>query len=199
MGSESFDLFGERPAGPEGFVYREDVIGPAEERELAERIRVLPLQEFDFHGYLGKRRVISYGWKYDYDRGVAERTDDIPEFLLPLRRRAAAFAGLAENDLQQAHVIEYGSGAGIGWHRDKPQFGDVVGFSLLSPCRFRLRLKTGRTWRRVSLTLFPRSAYLMRGPSRTEWEHSIPPVDRLRYSITFRSLATNQTRRVATR
>jgi len=143
--------------------------------------------------------VISYGWKYDYDRSVAERTEEIPEFLFPLRFKAAQFAGLAEGDLQQAHVIEYGAGAGIGWHRDKPHFGDVIGFSLLSPCRFRLRLKSGRTWRRVSLTLLPRSAYLMRGPARSEWEHSIPPVDRLRYSITFRSLAADQRRPVAAR
>jgi alkylated DNA repair dioxygenase AlkB len=91
--------------------------------------------------------------------------------------------------LQHVLVTEYSPGAAIGWHRDKAVFGDVIGISLLSPCVFRLRRKVGTTWERVSLTAEPRSAYLLRGPSRTEWEHSIPAVEALRYSITFRNLA----------
>jgi len=86
-------------------------------------------------------------------------------------------------------INEYRPGAGIGWRRDKPHFADVVGVSLLAPCNFRLRRKSGDSWDRFSLTVDPRSAYLMAGPSRTIWEHSIPALDRHPYSITFRTLA----------
>src|ERR1051326_5280025 len=117
----------------------------------------------------------------------------MPDFLRDLRETAARFAELPAARLQHVLVIEYGEGAGIGWHRDKPVFGDVVGLSLLSPCVFRLRRKVGpRRWERVSLTAQPRSAYVLRGPSRTEWEHSIPPVDALRYSVTFRNLLESE-------
>jgi alkylated DNA repair dioxygenase AlkB len=92
-------------------------------------------------------------------------------------------------------LIEYAPGAGIGWHRDRPQFGDVIGLSLLAPCTFRLRRKRGATWERRSIVAAPRSAYLLRGPSRTQWEHSIPPLSTLRYSVTFRTLTDRATRR----
>jgi alkylated DNA repair dioxygenase AlkB len=86
-------------------------------------------------------------------------------------------------------VTEYGPGAGIGWHRDKSVFGETVGVSLLSPCVLRLRRKVGeRRWERVNVTAAPRSAYLLSGPARSEWEHSIPAVGEPRYSITFRHL-----------
>jgi alkylated DNA repair dioxygenase AlkB len=177
---------------PEGFRYQADVLPADEERELVERIRGLPLKEFEFHGYVGKRRVVSYGWHYDFGERTLRETDEIPAWLLPLRDRAAAFAGLAPGDLPHALVTEYGPGAAIGWHRDRGVFGDVIGISLLSPCVFRLRRKAGAKWERYSLTAEPRSAYLLRGPSRTEWEHSIPAVDSLRYSITFRSLRADR-------
>lgn len=177
---------------PEGFRYQPDVLPPDEERELVERIATLPLKEFEFHGYVGKRRVLSYGWHYDFGERKLSQVEEIPSFLLPARERAAAFAGVAPGDLPHALVTEYGPGAAIGWHRDKGVFGDVIGISLLSPCVFRLRRKAGAKWERYSLTAEPRSAYLLRGPSRTEWEHSIPAVDALRYSITFRSLKANR-------
>lgn len=176
------------PVPPEGFLYQPEVLPAEEEQALVEHIRGLPLKEFEFHGYVGKRRVLSYGWHYDFADSKLRQTDQIPDFLLPLRDRAAAFAGVAPDDLPHALVTEYGPGAAIGWHRDKGVFGDVIGVSLLSPCVFRLRRKAGAKWERYSLTAEPRSAYLMRGPSRTEWEHSIPAVDELRYSITFRTL-----------
>jgi alkylated DNA repair dioxygenase AlkB len=112
----------------------------------------------------------------------------MPLFLLGVRNLAASFAGLTAIDLPHALVTEYGPGAAIGWHRDKGVFDKVVGISLLSPCNFRFRRKSGSAWERYSLTVAPRSAYLLRGESRTVWEHSIPGVDALRYSITFRSL-----------
>jgi alkylated DNA repair dioxygenase AlkB len=111
----------------------------------------------------------------------------MPAQLLPTRERAASFAGLDPDELQHALLTEYRAGAAIGWHKDKHMFGDVIGLSLLSACTFRFRRKRGTAWERAALVAEPRSAYLLRGPARDQWEHSIPPVDDLRYSITFRS------------
>lgn len=192
------DLFGgphsaprPHPRCPEGFAYRADLISPADESTLLAHLRDLPFREFDFHGYKGKRRVVSFGWRYDFSARLLEKVDDMPDFLLGARAAAAAFAGLAPGALQHALVTEYDAGAGIGWHRDKAVFGDVVGISLLAPCVFRLRRQAGERWERVNLVAEPRSVYLLRGPSRTEWEHSIPAVDALRYSITFRSMRSD--------
>ncbi len=176
------------PHLPEGFRYRPELIGTAEEEALLAHVRQLPFREFEFHGYKGRRRVVSFGWEYDFSRERVHPTEEMPAALLPLRDRAAAFADLATRDLPHALVTEYQAGATIGWHRDKGVFGDVVGVSLVSPCTFRLRRKAGRGWERVSVTAAPRSAYLLRGPARTLWEHSIPAVESLRYSVTFRTL-----------
>ena len=185
---DQLNLFGVSPALPDGFVYEPDVIGTDEERELLSRIPELPLRDFEFQGYVGKRRVVSFGWHYDFNDRVLRKTEDIPAFLLALRDTAARFAGTSPTQLQHVLVTEYAPGAGIGWHRDKAVFGEVIGISLLSPCNFRLRRKAGATWERASVTAEPRSAYVLRGSARTEWEHSIPAVDSLRYSITFRNL-----------
>jgi alkylated DNA repair dioxygenase AlkB len=176
------------PALPDGFVYRPDVITPADERALLAHVQALPFREFEFHGYVGKRRVVSFGWQYDFTARLLRRVDDMPPFLVELRAVAAAVAGLPAASLQHVLVTEYGAGAGIGWHRDKAVFGEVVGLSLLSPCVFRLRRAIDGGWERASITAEPRSAYVLRGPARSEWEHSIPAVDALRYSITFRNL-----------
>jgi alkylated DNA repair dioxygenase AlkB len=131
--------------------------------------------------------VVSFGWRYDFNGGGFEQNEDMPDFLclcvnrLPRSRRSP-------QDLQQVLVTEHGAGAAIGWHRDRSVFGDVVGISLLSSCTFRLRRKEGARWQRANLTVEPRSIYFLRGPSRTEWEHSIPAVNTLRYSITFRNV-----------
>jgi alkylated DNA repair dioxygenase AlkB len=193
MDAYELDLLPQHPALPEGFVYRSDVVSVLEERLLLERIGQLPLKEFEFHGYTAKRRTISFGRHYDFARSSLDQADDIPAWLLPLREIAADVAGVAADQLPHVLILEYSAGATIGWHRDKAVFGDVIGISLLSPCRFRLRRKAGSRWERASLILEPGSAYLLRGPSRTEWEHSIPAVDALRYSITFRSLAAPKT------
>lgn len=173
---------------PEGFRYRPGLIGPEDEDALLARVRGLPFREFEFHGYTGKRRVVSFGWHYDFSSRHLRKADDIPDFLVVLRRTAAAFAGMEPESLQHVLVTEYGPGAGIGWHRDKDVFGQVVGVSLLSPCVFRMRRAAGGKWERAKVAAEPRSAYLLSGPARTEWEHSIPPVGALRYSITFRNL-----------
>jgi alkylated DNA repair dioxygenase AlkB len=184
-------LFDAAPSLPAGLEYRLDFISPNEERDLAERLKALPFRAFEFQGYLGNRRVVSYGWEYDFNQRELRKAEDIPAFLLPLRDKAAALAGLERKDLEHVLLTEYAPGAAIGWHKDKGAFAEVVGISLLSDCVFRLRRKKGSTWERASFVAEPRSAYLLRGSSRTEWEHSIPAVDSLRYSITFRNLRSD--------
>jgi alkylated DNA repair dioxygenase AlkB len=173
---------------PEGFSYCAELLSPNEEKVLLDECAALPYRAFEFHGFVGKRRVVSFGWEYDFARERVRRTDDLPAFLFGLREKAASFAGLEAHDLPHALVTEYQAGAAIGWHKDKGVFGDVIGISLLAPCTFRLRRRAGSTWERASLVVGPRSAYLLRGTARREWEHSIPPVGSLRYSITFRTL-----------
>jgi len=182
------DLFDPRPAVlPAGFKYQPDLISKETERTLAEQIAGLPLKEFEFQGFLGKRRIVSFGWRYDFNGGGLQRTEDLPTFLLPVREQAAAFAGMPPERLQQVLLTEYKPGVQIGWHKDRSVFGEVIGVSLLSSCTFRLRRKLGTKWERASIVAEPRSAYLLSGPARTEWEHSIPGVEGLRYSITFRN------------
>jgi alkylated DNA repair dioxygenase AlkB len=175
-------------AMPAGFRYAPDLIDAAEEARLSDAFADLPFKEFEFHGFLGKRRVVSFGFRYDFNGGGLTQAEPMPRVLLPARERAAAFAGLAPERLQHVLTTEYQPGAAIGWHRDRANFGDVIGISLLSPCTFRMRRRRGSGWERAAMRLDRRSVYLMRGPSRDEWEHSIPAVDELRYSITFRTM-----------
>ena len=187
-------LFDLRPPLPGGFEYRPDFLSEAEEQELVRNFGSLPFESFQFQGFTGKRRVVSFGWRYDFNEHALLRADDMPPFLLPLRERAAAFAGLEPSAFQHVLVTEYAAGAGIGWHRDRPVFDEVVGISLLSACDFRFRRKPGDKWERAKVLAARRSVYLLNGPSRTEWEHSIPEVDELRYSITFRNFRSAGTR-----
>ncbi len=133
---------------------------------------------------------MSFGWKYAADGKAIEKVEPIPDFLLPVRERVAAFAGLEPEEIVQSLVVMYPPGAPIGWHRDRPAFGKVMGVSLLTPAPLRLRLeRPDGGWDRVTRRLEPRSAYLLSGPARHQWQHSIPPLGALRYSITFRTLA----------
>ena len=172
---------------PEGFRYGPELLDEAEERTLVAEIQRLPLREFEFHGFSGKRRVVSFGWQYNFNEAKLREAAAIPEFFRPVREKAARFAELEAHALEHLLVTEYEPGAPIGWHRDRAIFADVIGISLLSPCTFRFRRKSDGGWERASLRLAPRSAYLLHGPARTDWEHSIPGVERLRYSLTFRS------------
>lgn len=189
------DLFGvtgaHPPAPPSGFRYQPDLLSSSDETALVAQLRGLELREFEFHGYTGKRRVKSFGWKYDFSTRQFQQTQAIPAFLLDVRARAAAFAGVASEALEHVLVTEYGAGAAIGWHRDKDVFDEIIGISLLAPCTFRLRRTVGERWERVNLAVEPRSVYLLSGEARSVWEHSIPPVDALRYSLTFRTLGTS--------
>jgi alkylated DNA repair dioxygenase AlkB len=181
------DLFGS-PQLPPGLKYEAEFLTPAEEDALLRQIEGLPFKEFEFQGFIGKRRTVSFGWRYDFNGGGLSKTQGMPEFLASLGARVESFAGNAPGSFQQVLVTEYRPGAGIGWHKDRSVFGDVVGISLLSPCSFRLRRRTGKGFERKTLTAQPRSVYLLRGQSRGEWEHSIPAVESLRYSVTFRNL-----------
>src|SRR5688500_6311248 len=125
-------LFPADPAVPEGFQYRPEILTADDERLLVEQIRELPLSNFQFQGYTGKRRVVFFGWSYDFNDRKLRKADEIPDFLLPLREKSAQLAGLEPEQLAHVLLTEYASGAGIGWHRDKAVFGDVVGISLLS-------------------------------------------------------------------
>ena len=205
----------------EGFRYQPELINAAEEAALLARVRELPFKNFEFHGFKGKRRTVSFGWQYEFSgSGALRKADDIPDFLLPLRARAASFAGAEPEAFQHVLVIEYGPGTGIGWHRDRPVFGDVIGVSLLAPCVLRFRrtvspstsgkgvrvesaklndqpiaakrsIRIRSVWERVNVCAEPRSAYFLTGPARSEWEHSILSVDELRYSVTFRNVLEN--------
>jgi alkylated DNA repair dioxygenase AlkB len=179
---------------PEGFAYQPEFLSGEEESRLLGHIRNLTFQEFDFHGYTAKRRVVEYGLEYDFGTRKATATQPFPEFLLPIRERAARFAGLQPEALVEGIVTEYSPGAPIGWHRDAPQFGTIVGISLAGSARMRLKPYVARNQKLpgktkpISLILDPRSIYVMRGPARWRFRHSIPPVAELRYSITFRTL-----------
>jgi alkylated DNA repair dioxygenase AlkB len=183
-------LFG--PSLPEGFVYRDSFITPDEEAALVAHISQVEFSTFEMHGVSARRRVAFFGRSYDATR-IA--TPHLPPFLLPLRDRIAEWARLDPSEFVMALINEYPPGAPIGWHRDAPQYGIVGGVSLLSACRMKLRPYVspgarGAMARRVAtheIPLAPRSAYLMIGEARQNYEHHIPPVDTLRYSITFRT------------
>jgi alkylated DNA repair dioxygenase AlkB len=174
---------------PRGFRYQEDAISEEEQNVLVTAIQSLDLKPFEFHGYIGNRRVINFGFKYDFTRRFVERANDMPHFLNELLGRVAEFAGNSRDAFRQVGINEYQVGAGIGWHKDKPEFGIIVGVSLLAPATMRFRKKENDNWVRISHTLKPRSIYFLSGQARTEWEHSVPPLDSLRYAITFRTLA----------
>lgn len=172
----------------EGFLYDDDFITPDEELALLHRIRSLDFHAMKMRGVIARRRVLHYGVHYSFETFKASAGPPIPDFLLPLRERAAPLAGVASGDLAEALLTEYAPGAPIGWHRDAHPFDIVIGISLLSACRFRFRRGKVRAWETAEVPLPPRSAYVLTAPARTEWEHSIPPVKELRYSITFRTL-----------
>jgi alkylated DNA repair dioxygenase AlkB len=187
------DLFGIQPALPaglpEGIDYAPDVVTPDEERTLVAHLDRIEVTPFRFQGWLGKRLTTSFGWRYDFDDASFGPTDPIPDFLLPLRERAAAFAGLSAADLVQVLITRYDPDAGIGWHRDRPVFEHVIGISLETQAILRLRKRTEKGFDRAALPLAPRSIYHLSGEARYGWEHSIAAMETRRWSVTFRSLS----------
>lgn len=182
------DLFGAPAAEPEGFRLIPNLVGPADQAVLVARFADLPFAAFEFHGWLGARRVISFGRRYDFSRGRLEDAEPLPTFFQPLLGRAAAFAGVDPETIAHALVTEYAPGAGIGWHRDRPQYDKVIGVSFGAPCRLRFRRQADAGWTRRHADLAPGSAYLLDGPARWDWQHGIAPLAALRYSVTFRTL-----------
>jgi alkylated DNA repair dioxygenase AlkB len=180
-------LFAEPLIG--GLQYRDDFITAAEEAELVGCVGSLDLAPFKFHGWLGNRKTQSFGWRYDFDDASFQRTGPLPDWLLPLRAKAAAFARVAPDAFVHGLIARYDPGAGIGWHRDRPVFDTVVGISLASPAKLRFRRRTETGFERVTVNVEPRSAYLLAGEVRHQWEHSIAPGEQLRFSITFRTLS----------
>lgn len=181
-----------------GLRYEEELIRSDQERSLLERLGALELAPFRFHGWLGNRKTQSFGWRYDFDDASFAPTEPIPDWLQPLREQAAAFGGLAAEDFAHVLLARYDPGAGIGWHRDRDVFEKVVGISLGTPATLRFRRRTGTGFRRANLEVMPRSAYLLAGEARHDWEHSISPGQTLRFSITFRTLS-EKGRRIAER
>ena len=179
---------------PDGFIYHQTFTSEAEEYELIREIQTLHLTPFKYYQFTGKRRTASFGWQYEFGTSKITTAPDVPEFLLPVRTRAANFFNIDPKSLVQTSIIEYSTGSPIGWHRDIPHFGVVVGISLGGACRIRFRkfsCARSKTLNRdevLSVELQPRSIYLMSGPSRESWQHSIPPVKELRYSIMMRTL-----------
>jgi alkylated DNA repair dioxygenase AlkB len=176
------DLFGQ-PKLPAGFRYIPDVISTADEKSLVQRFEKLPLKPFEFHGHQGNRRIYTFGHRYVF-AGQEPRADaSIPDYLLPLADVASQISGVPAEAFGQLMVTEYGPGAGIGWHRDRPSYEDIVAVSFLAPCTLRLRR---------SAHVEPRSAYLLHGPVRNSWQHSIAPMGVLRYSVTLRTFRTRR-------
>jgi DNA oxidative demethylase len=176
------------PAWLPGFVYRPELLGEDEETRLVAGVRGLAFGEVRMRGVVARRRTAHFGWLYGYESWRIEPGPPLPPFLLPLRERVAALAGVDAGRFVEILVSEYTAGAGIGWHRDAPMFGVVVGVSLLGACRLRFRrsIESPRGTRAGALA--PRSAYVLDGEARSGWQHSIPPARTLRYSVTFRTL-----------
>ena len=197
--SDQLALFETLSAAPEGLRYAAEFVSPAIEEKLISGIRTLPLRPFQFGQFEGKRRVASFGFRYDYALRELQRTEPIPAWLAQIVVEVETFGGPTTR-IQQVLCTEYDVGVGIGWHRDKPHFDRIFGLSLRSACRFRFRRPAGMRptgkrpdgkWDRFTLDAEPRSLYVMSGASRQIWEHSIPAVESPRYSITFRTM-TNE-------
>ena len=188
------DLFAEPVIA--GLAYCDELISLGEEAGLLAQLEALDVSPFRFQGWLGNRKTKSFGWRYDFDDASFTPTELLPEWLEPLRARAAAFAGVTPEDFHHALVARYDPGAGIGWHKDRDVFEQVVGVSLHTPAVLRFRQRADGGFRRIALDVAPRSAYLLSGEARWHWEHRIVPGEQLRFSITFRTL-TDKGRRIA--
>ena len=189
--AEQRSLFARTPSLPDGLLYRLDFLTSDEERALLDEISRLPLVEARYKAFTAKRRIVSYGAGYDFDSNDLMTAPPLPPFLLALREKAARFAGIPAERFSQALVTEFRPGTTLGWHRDAPPFGTVVGISLAAACRLRFRPyppKPGRAVDGFELRLEPRSIYVLRDDARWRWQHHVPPTKALRYSITFRTL-----------
>lgn len=179
----------EAPKFARGYAYQEDFLSGAEEAQLLREIEHLPFGAARYKEFTAKRRTVSYGGSYDYSAQRLETKQPIADFLHPLRSRAATWAGCAPEEFTHALITEYAPGAGLGWHREVPDFELVVGISLLSACRMRFRRYPPKLREKsLAVELERRSIYRLKDEARWQWQHSVPPVSALRYSITLRTL-----------
>jgi alkylated DNA repair dioxygenase AlkB len=185
--SEQLYLFAPLPRQPDGLRYAPEFVSATVEQQLIAHIAALPLQPFQFGQFQGKRQVAWFGYRYDYTVRRLQEAEPIPKWLGPVVEQVETFGG-PKTRIAQVLCTAYDVGVGIGWHRDKPHFDEVFGLSLGAACKFRFRKAADKTWERFTLEAKPRSIYLMSGPSRHVWEHSIPPVEAPRWSITFRTM-----------
>lgn len=186
-----FDTLPPSPGAlPEGLAYEPAFLSPAEETDLIALVRSLPLQQAQYKAYVARRRVMSYGGRFDYDDNRLLPAEPLIEALHPLRDRVARWAGVAPDALVHTLVAEYAPGTPLGWHRDVPDFEAVFGVSLGSEALLRFRPYPPVQPRRadiVRLPAAPRSVYALRGPARWQWQHSVAPVPAWRWSVTFRT------------
>ncbi|MGH7277124.1 MAG: alpha-ketoglutarate-dependent dioxygenase AlkB [Candidatus Rokuibacteriota bacterium] len=173
---------------PPGFLYRPDFVSEDQEHDLLAGIQGVAFSDVRMHGVTARRHTAHFGWLYGYETSRIEPGPAAPDFLRELRGRTGDLAGIEGDRLEEVLLTEYPAGAGIGWHRDAPMFGLVVGVSLLGLCRLRFQRGAGTARQTCAVTLAPRSAYVLTGAARSEWQHSIPPTKTTRYSITFRTL-----------
>jgi alkylated DNA repair dioxygenase AlkB len=187
------ELFEKQSTLPAGFEYQPEFLTRAEESALIGIIQALPLHEAQYKQYTARRRIVSYGGRYDFTSNELIPAGPIPDFLHPLRQRISEWTGIAASDLNHALIAEYQPGTPLGWHRDVPEFESIIGVSLAGECRMRLRPyppPKGRNRDAIALTIEPRSVYWMKDDARWDWQHAVSPTKVLRYSLTFRTLAT---------
>jgi DNA oxidative demethylase len=181
------DAVGDTP--PAGLIYRPEIMTPDEEQAVIGLLERIGFEPVEMRGQVARRTVRHFGLRYDYASRGLEETEPMPEELVPLRRRLEQLAGLEPGEFRQLLAQRYPPGAPIGWHRDSPPFGVIGGISLGSASRMRLRRRAGdETVDSFEQVLEPRSAYVLAGEVRNRWQHHVPPVKDLRYSLTFRSL-----------
>jgi alkylated DNA repair dioxygenase AlkB len=185
------DLFG-KPDQPAGFRYTPNVISATEEQSLVRQFEKLPFVPFEFHGHVANRRIYTFGHKYVF-AGQKPRADaSIPPYMQLLTEIASQISGAPADAFEQVMVTEYRPGAGIGWHRDRPTYEDIVAVSFLAPCTLRLRRRAAEDWERRSTWVDSRSAYLLHGEVRDGWQHSIAPMEIMRYSVTLRTFRSGR-------
>ena len=182
-------LFEAEPDSPEGFLYIAGFLSVAQEAQLLAHLRTLPFEEARYKEWHARRRIVSFGGRYDYSQNELHAAPPIPPFLHPLRTQLAQWSGIAEDRLQHTTVAEYRPGTPLGWHRDVPEFEEVLGVSLLGHARLRFRPWPPASGQRATwkIDLEPRSGYQLHGPARWQWQHAVSPTRELRYSITFRT------------
>jgi alkylated DNA repair dioxygenase AlkB len=192
---DQYRLFDTGLSFPNGFVYRPDFLTAREEELLLAHFEELPFENAEYKEYTARRRIINFGWGFEFDADKPRSGPPLPAFLQPIQKKAAKWLDVPVGRIVEALVTEYQPGTPIGWHRDRDVFESIIGVSLGGWCDMQLRpLSSTDKGEIITVPLEPRSAYLMQGESRWNWQHHIPPTKTLRYSITFRTMP----RRIAT-